>query len=190
MIVRELLIGPRRFTELENGLPGIPTNVLSARLREMEEHGLVERRLLPRPANSVVYELTDYGRELEEPLLTLGRWGARSLPIPTDNDFVATSTVALSFRAMFHPAAAEGVDLTFEVPVQNYLVRGRINDGVLTVPVECGERPDLFIQGDPATMMDLFYGREAPAAALAAQRIEVDGSAEDMERFFQIFHLN
>jgi len=190
MIVRELLIGPRRFTELENGLPGIPTNVLSTRLREMEEHGLVERRLLPRPSSSVVYELTDYGRELEEPLLRLGHWGAKSLPVPTNDDFVATSSVALSFRAMFHPDAAQGVDLSFEVPVQNYVVRGRIDDGVLTVPVEDAGQPDLFIQGDPVIMMDLFYGRESPAAALASQRIEFDGSLDDMERFFQIFHLN
>ena len=82
----------------------------------------------------------------------------------------------------FHPDAAQGVDLSFEVPVQNYVVRGRIDDGVLTVPVEDAGQPDLFIQGDPVIMMDLFYGRESPAAALASKRIEFDGSLDDMER--------
>jgi DNA-binding HxlR family transcriptional regulator len=190
MIVRELLVGPRRFTELEHGLPGIPTNVLSTRLRDLEEHGLVERRLLPRPANSVVYELTDYGRELEDPLLRLGHWGAKSLPTPKSTDFVGSSSITLGLRAMFHPEAAQGMHLTFEVPVRDFVVQGRIDDGVLTVPDGCGGHPQLSIQGDPATMMELFHGRESVATAHATQRIAIDGSLDDAERFFQVFHLD
>lgn len=190
MIVRELLVGPRRFTELENGLPGIPTNVLSTRLRDLEEHGLVERRLLPRPANSVVYELTDYGRELEEPLLRLGHWGAKSLPALKSTDYVSKSAITLGLRAMFHPEAAQGLNLTFEVPVRDLVVQGRIDDGVLTVPLDCEEQPDLLIQGDPATMLELFHKHETPADALASQRIAIKGSLDDAERFFEIFHLS
>ncbi len=189
MIVRELLVEPRRFTELEHGLPGIPTNVLSTRLRDLEEHGLVERRLLPRPANSVVYELTDYGRELEDPLLRLGRWGAKSLPAPTSADFLGCSSITLGLRAMFHPEAAAGMHLTFEVPVRDFVVQGRIDDGVLTVPADDAGQPDLSIQGDPATMMELFNRRESAEAALASQRIEISGSLDDAERFFQVFHI-
>jgi DNA-binding HxlR family transcriptional regulator len=190
MIVRELLVGPRRFTELEHGLPGIPTNVLSTRLRDLEEHGLVERRLLPRPGNSVVYALTDYGRELEEPLLRLGHWGAKSLPAPKSTDYVSCSSIALGLRAMFHPEAAQGLHLTFEVPVRDFVVQGRIDDGVLTVPFDEAEQPELTIQGDPTTMMELFQHRETAAEALASQRIEIDGSLDDAERFFQVFHIN
>src|SRR6516225_10062018 len=79
LIVRDLLIGPRRFTDLHRGLPGIPTNVLTARLKELEEAGVVRRRVLPRPEGSVVYELTEYGRELEPTVVELGRWGAKTL---------------------------------------------------------------------------------------------------------------
>ena len=190
MIVRELLVGPKRYSELENGLPGIPTNVLSARLRELEEHGLVERRLLPRPANSVVYELTDYGRELEEPLLRLGHWGAKSLPTPTSKDFLGNSTVVLGLRAMFHPEAARGVHLSFEVPVRDFVVQGKIEDGQLVVPSPCPHAPDLSIQGDPTAMMDLFHRREEPKTAVAAGRITVDGSLDNVNRFFDIFHLD
>lgn len=190
MIVRELLVEPKRFTELEHGLPGIPTNVLSTRLRDLEEHGLVVRRLLPRPANSVVYELTDYGRELEEPMMRLGHWGAKSLPAFKSSDFVSSNSVTLGLRAMFHPEAAQGVNLTFEVPVRDFVVRGRIEDGVLTVPAACSDQPDLLIQGDPTTMMELFHGRESAAVALDSQRIAIGGSLEDAERFFQIFHLD
>ena len=78
LIVRDLLEGPRRFTDLRSGLPRIATNVLSARLKQLETAGVVRRRVLPRPDGSVVYELTDYGRELEDVVDSLARWGARS----------------------------------------------------------------------------------------------------------------
>jgi DNA-binding HxlR family transcriptional regulator len=190
MIVRELLLGPKRYSELENGLPGIPTNVLSARLRELEDDGLVERRLLPRPANSVVYELTEYGHELEEPLLRLGHWGAKSLSVPKSSDYVGSSALTLGLRALFHPEAARGVHTSFEVPGPDFVVQGRIDDGVLTVPSPCPEPPELSIQGDPATMLELFHKRESAANAIAAQRITIDGSLDDAERFFEIFHLD
>lgn len=190
MVVRELLLGPRRYSELENGLPGIPTNVLSTRLRELEEQGLVERRLLPRPANSVVYELTEYGRELEEPLLRLGRWGAKSLPEPKNSDFLGCSSIALGLRGMFHSEAARGVRMTFAVPVRDFEVRGEIDDGQLQVPSSYPSPPDLSIQGDPATMMELFRQRAAPRDAVAAGRVAVDGSLDDVDRFFEIFHLD
>src|SRR5919108_590047 len=82
LIVRDLLLGPKRFTDLRRGLPRIPTNILSARLKELEASGVVQRRLLPRPQGSVVYELTDYGRELDDVVLRLDLWGARSLGHP------------------------------------------------------------------------------------------------------------
>src|ERR671927_447642 len=78
-IARDLVLGPKRFTDLRRGLPGIGTNVLAARLKELERSGVVARRTLPPPAASTVYELTEYGRALEGPLLALGRWGARSM---------------------------------------------------------------------------------------------------------------
>ena len=79
LVIRELVLGPRRFTDLREGLPGIATNVLSQRLRELARDGIVARRKLPAPAASNVYELTEYGRELVPITLALGRWGARSM---------------------------------------------------------------------------------------------------------------
>ncbi len=80
LIVRELLRGPKRYTDLVEGMPGIGTNILAARLKELEQGGILRKRKLPPPAASTVYELTEYGAELEEPLYALARWGARSLP--------------------------------------------------------------------------------------------------------------
>src|SRR5919202_4903626 len=79
LIVRDLLTGPKRYTDLLAGLPGIGTNLLATRLRELEQHGLVARRVLPPPAGSTVYELTDVGQTLEPVVLALGRWGRRLL---------------------------------------------------------------------------------------------------------------
>src|SRR3954468_12768159 len=81
LVVRELLLGPKRYTDLRRGLPNASPNVLSERLRELERAGVVRRRKLPPPAGSRVYELTDWGLGLEEMVLSLGRWGARS-PTP------------------------------------------------------------------------------------------------------------
>jgi DNA-binding HxlR family transcriptional regulator len=82
LVVRELLLGPKRYTERLRGLPNASPNVLSERLRELERAGIVRRRKLPPPAGSLVYELTDWGRELEEIVLSLGHWGPRSASMP------------------------------------------------------------------------------------------------------------
>jgi len=89
LVVRDLLSGPKRFSELQDGLPGIPTNVLTSRLRELEEAGIVERRLLAHPGGGVAYALTNYGLELEEPILGLGFWGAKTMGSPCEGDFIS-----------------------------------------------------------------------------------------------------
>src|SRR2546421_12326679 len=106
LVVRDLVLGPKRFSELRRGLPRIPTNILSARLRELEGAGVVRRRLLPRPAAGVAYELTEYGQELEDVVLRLGLWGAKSLGQPLPEDIVTTDSLGLALRATFRSEAA------------------------------------------------------------------------------------
>src|ERR671918_2781070 len=114
LVVRELLLGPKRFTDLRAGLPGASPNVLAQRLRELERAGVVRRRKLPPPAASRVYELTDWGEELEPVIVRLGRWGARSPSKPCDAALGVDSLV-LSFRTMFDPGAAEGLEASYEL---------------------------------------------------------------------------
>src|SRR5438270_8716701 len=83
LLVRDLLLGPKRYKDLLEGLPGIGTNLLAARLKELEAAGIVRRGVLPPPAGSSVYELTDKGQALEPAILALGRWGAQFLGVPT-----------------------------------------------------------------------------------------------------------
>ena len=107
LVVRELLLGPKRYTDLRRGLPNASPNVLSERLRELERAGVVRRRKLPPPAGSRVYELTDWGRELEEIVIALGHWGARSPSGPSDAPIGADSII-LALRSRFDSGAAPG----------------------------------------------------------------------------------
>src|SRR5215831_10460434 len=90
VLVSDLIRGPKRFSELQRGQPRIPSNVLSARLKELEDTGVVRRRVLPRPASGIGYELTDYGRELEDVVLRLGLWGAKSMPADAGMEEIVT----------------------------------------------------------------------------------------------------
>src|SRR5829696_6178650 len=114
LVVRELLLGPKRFTDLRAGLPHASPNVLSERLRGLEEVGIVRRRRLPPPAASKIYELTAWGEELEPVIIRLGRWGARSPSKPADAPLGVDSLI-LSLRTMFDPVAAGDLEATYEL---------------------------------------------------------------------------
>ncbi|HZB31651.1 MAG TPA: helix-turn-helix domain-containing protein [Streptosporangiaceae bacterium] len=131
LLVRDLMLGPKRFTDLRVGLPRIPTNVLSARLKELEQAGVVRRRTLPRPAASVVYELTEYGAELEEILLRLGRWGVRTLGEPGPDDILTVDGEILALRATFRPERARGIRTSFELRIGAVVVHAIVDDGTL-----------------------------------------------------------
>src|ERR1700736_4548362 len=137
LVVRDLVLGSKRFTDLRRGLPRIPTNILSARLKELEDAGVVRRRVLPRPATGVVYELTEYGQELDDIVLRLGLWGARSLGEPGPEDIVTTDSLVLALRAPFLPEAARELQATYELHLGDVVVHARVDRGTL----EAGEGP-------------------------------------------------
>src|SRR5438093_3474933 len=108
LVARELMQGPKRYTDLAEGLPGIGTNILAARLRDLEAAGVVTKKTLPPPAASRVYELTDYGRELRPVMRELALWGARSLGPPTGDDELYEGWLANAVDTMFGPFAPPG----------------------------------------------------------------------------------
>ena len=115
VVVRELLLGPKRFTDLRAGMPGASPDVLAQRLRQLQEAGVVHQHKLPPPAASQVYALTDWGAELEPVITHLGRWGSRSPSMPYDADRSIDSLV-LSFKALFDHTAAQGFSATITLP--------------------------------------------------------------------------
>lgn len=189
LIVRDLLTGPKRFKDLEGGLPGIPTNVLSARLKELEESGVVRRQLLPRPAKGVGYELTDYGRELEEPLVKLGLWGAKSLGPAEEGEPISVDGLALALRGAFRPDAAAGLTRTYELVLDGRPLTISVEDGRLSITAEASAA-DASLATTPALLVELVFGRLRVEDAIAAGQLGVTGSKTEARRFFQIFRLS
>jgi DNA-binding HxlR family transcriptional regulator len=189
LIVRELLTGPKRYSELEPGLPGIPSNVLSSRLRELEDAGLVERALKSRPSTSIAYALTPYGLELAEPVTRLGLWGAKSLGKPTSADFISVGSMEVGVRAAFDPDAAHD-DLAVEIRFDERRLYVDVRDGQISFPTELSSAPDVAITTTPQVFVELLAGYIDIDAAVTAEHATVSGPKRHARRFFKMFHLS
>jgi DNA-binding HxlR family transcriptional regulator len=152
LVVRELMHGPSRYTDLVDRLPGIGTNILAGRLRDLERHGVVTRRTLPPPAASKVYELTDYGRELRPALRELALWGARSLGPPTDKDELFDGWLANAMDIVLAPVAPAG---RFEFRASPEIA-ALVDGAVVAGPID---HPDVVVEGDPEGIYSLFVDR-------------------------------
>ena len=188
LVVRDLVLGPKRFTDLQRGLPRIPTNVLSARLRELEEAGVVRRRVLPRPASGVVYELTEYGAELEDIILRLGLWGARSLREPGPEDIVTCDSMTLALKATFQPEAARDLHANYELRLGDVVVHARVHDGNLNAGDGALPDADLVIEAGPA-LRALLAGEMTPDEAIDSGSVHLTGNPELLRRFVGVFHI-
>jgi DNA-binding HxlR family transcriptional regulator len=172
LVVRELMHGPRRYTDLVDGLPGIGTNILAARLRDLEQAEVVARRTLPPPAASKVYELTDYGRELRPAMRELALWGARSLGPPTSEACLFDGWVANSLDIVLAPLAPAG---RFEFRV-GHEVASLVDGEVLRESVD---DPDVVIEADPAGIYDMFVHQ-------CLDRVTVTGDLELLEQLIAV----
>ena len=189
LVVRELLLGPRRFTDLRAGLPGISPNVLTQRLEDLEIAGVVLRRRLPPPAAAWVYDLTEWGRGLEDVIVPLGRWGARSPARPTGSP-ISTNSLILSMRTMFDPRAADGLSMRIALHVGEGRFHADVADGRLSLLPGDAERPDATIALDqPGALAAVLYdGRDLAAAKLAGD-LRIDGDRTAVRRFVRCFRL-
>jgi DNA-binding HxlR family transcriptional regulator len=158
LVVRELALGPKRFTDLRQGLPGIATNVLSLRLRQLERDGVVARRRLPPPAASTVYELTDHGQELVPVMLALGRWGARGLGTRKPHESLRAEWLAVALKAFFEPAAAEGLAAKVALDFGEAQYTLELADGQLEVRPGTPADADLAITTDPEGLIAFLAG--------------------------------
>lgn len=188
LIVRDLLVGPRRFTDLKRGLPRIPSNILSSRLKELELAGLVERRVLPRPDGSVVYELTQYGRELDEIVLRLGRWGARTLGEPEPEDVITPDLLVMALRSTFNPESATGAPVRYEVRVGEVVIHAEVADGKLEAATGPSPDPDLVIETG-LTLKALMADEITPAEAIENGSVQLTGDPKLLTRFVDTFRI-
>jgi DNA-binding HxlR family transcriptional regulator len=188
LIVRELLLGPKRFTDLRAGLPHVSPDVLSQRLRELERDGIVHRRVLAPPAGSRVYELTDRGLELEPVVLALGRFGSRAQFPPADARLGVDSAI-LALMTLFDPSAADGLSAAYELRLGEQRFHARVADGRLEVARGGADGPDATIASDPGTLSALLWHGRGLAEALRSGDLEIEGSRPAVERFLRLFPL-
>jgi DNA-binding HxlR family transcriptional regulator len=189
MIVRELLLGPKRFSDIRAGLPKLSADVLSQRLRELEEVGVVGRRTLPPPAPAKVYELTPAGLALEPVLIALGRWGGGNAAPPADGIGMSFDSHILSLRTLFSPERAEGLRATYELRLDTGPFRAAIADGVADIGPGDAPEADAVISGTAEQLFAVVRGARDLAEAEAAGDLEVSGDRRLGERFFGLFPL-
>jgi DNA-binding HxlR family transcriptional regulator len=184
LVVRELLLGPKRFTDLRAGIPDISPNVLGQRLRELEESGIVQRRKLAPPAAVQVYELTDWGRELEPAVLALGRWASSSPSFPRDAEMGPDSLV-LALKSAFDPAKADGLDATYELRLGELPFRIRIEDGRFEAERGETDDADAVIRSDPNTIAGIVFRGNRLGTAVESGEVQLDGSRRAVNALFR-----
>ncbi len=188
LVVRELLLGPKRYTDLRSGLPNASPNVLSERLRELERAGIVRRRKLPPPAGSRVYELTDWGRGLEEIVISLGHWGARS-PSPPGDAPVGVDSIILALRSRFDSGAAHGLSAGYELRLGEDRFRIDVADDQIEVARGGADRADATIDTDPGTLGAVLWGDRSLADAQRSGSLTIEGDRAAVERFLRLFPM-
>jgi DNA-binding HxlR family transcriptional regulator/putative sterol carrier protein len=190
LVIRELIAGPRRFKDLMEGLPGISTNLLSERLKSLEQYGLLRRRALPAPFGSMVYELTELGRELEKTLLELGRWGSQFVPSsPEGATLLHLGSYALTVKTFFRAEQAQGVDETYELHVDDEVLQVRIQAGEINVRQGQAHAADLIVYTDMASYLELLAGHLQPDDAIAHDLLRIEGDPGALRRFVNICGL-
>jgi DNA-binding HxlR family transcriptional regulator len=176
LVIRELIPGPRRFKDLLAGLPGIGTNLLSERLRQLEAEGLLERRTLPPPAGSTVYELTAVGRGLEPAVFELARWGRSRVGSLDEGDFSSPRWVLVAMRAEHDPEAARGLHESYEFRIGDETFHVRVEDGEVELLDGPAERPDIVVSADADTFVRASADARTFDQAVSEGRIAVEGS--------------
>jgi DNA-binding HxlR family transcriptional regulator len=188
LVVRELVVGPKRFTDLKAALPAISTNVLSHRLDELEREGVVRRRRLPPPAASWVYEVTEWGAQLEPIMRQLGRWGARS-PSHRPELPLSVASFVLSLRTNFDPSAARALTADYELRVGEDRFRARVSGGRFQIGLGSATNPAAVLEGDPGALASVLYAGRDLKAAIAAGDVRVEGDLPEVKRFLSLFPL-
>lgn len=187
LVVRELLLGPKRFTDLRAGLPTISPNVLTQRLAELEEVGVVHRRKLPPPVSVGVYELTAWGQQLEPVVLSLARWAMQS-PEFQRPETLGVDSLVLSLRTMFDPLRARGVSLALEFRFGEDRFEATVDDGRFRIERGAADRPDARLDVEaPTALAYVVHGGAPLQPFLDGGRLRLEGDRAAFEQFVALF---
>jgi DNA-binding HxlR family transcriptional regulator/putative sterol carrier protein len=190
LIVRELVPGPRRFTDLIDGLPGISRKLLTERLRDLEGDGIVARKQLPPPAARQVYELTDEGRDLAVAMGPLIGWGARRLGERGSGESFRGRWAAVGLAALADREAAKGVSETYQYLIGDSAFHFTVDDGSIQLHDGRAEDPAVTLTTDADTWADIIAGRITESSAASSGALTVAGDRQATKRLGKIFSRN
>jgi DNA-binding HxlR family transcriptional regulator/putative sterol carrier protein len=190
LLIRELLTGPKRYKDLLANLPGIGTNLLATRLKQLEAEGVVRRVTLPPPAGTPAYKLTEQGRELEPAVVELVRWGLRYLGPWRKNILYRPGWSVLALKATFHPERARGVGETYEFDVEGEVFHVRVEDGRIETRQGPAWKPDLVLRTDARTFLRLALGEVTAEAAIRSGSLRVEGGPKTLKRAGEILGVH
>jgi DNA-binding HxlR family transcriptional regulator len=186
LLVRELLLGPKRYTDLLEGLPGIGPNVLAERLRHLQEAGIVERSTMPPPAASTVYQLTNLGEALRPVVQELGRWGLNVMGVPKRGDRFRLSWLMRSMEATFRPEAARGLHETYEFRIDGEVLHVRVDDGQMEVREGPAPDPICRVTTDLGTFIAVATRTMPSEVAIESGKSVLEGDPEANKRSIEI----
>ena len=186
LIVRDLLLGPKRFTDVQSGLSTLSPDVLTQRLRDLSDGDVIRRRKLPPPASSWVYELTDWGRELEPIVTALGQWGTHA-PLPAGVTRVGADSMMLSIRLAFSPERAADLAATYLVRLDGQPFAVQVSGGAVEVRRDEPLDADATIDTDPDTLQALLWDGRSLRSALRAGELAITGDRALVDRFVTLF---
>lgn len=175
LILRELMMGPKRFTDLLSGLPGIGTGLLTQRLRELEDAAVIEKAVLPPPAASTVYQLTEDGVTLRTPLLGLTRWGLRRLGTPTEGQTANVNLFAFAMAARFNPRSSPTADGIYELRLDDSTFHFTIENGDIQIRTGPAQHPLAVITTHMATLIAINNGTTTLSDAITSQAMLIEG---------------
>lgn len=188
LITRELLTGPKRYTDLRESLPGIGTSLLAARLHHLQDAGVIRATTLPKPAGTAVYELTEAGRDLQPAIMAIAQWGLKwVLGDPEPDDVFRPGWAVLGMQAAYDREAAEGVADTYEFRVGTEVFFARVENGAVSSEYGHAVAPDVIFTADDDAFMDIASGRLTFAEAVKTKRIAAEGGAAAIKRCSRIF---
>lgn len=189
LIVRDLLVAPMSFADLQHDLPRIPVDVLTARLRELDHNGVIRRRPPREDDSDQAYELTELGSGLRDIALAMGRWGAQLLGEARPEDIVTPSSMIMALRSAFRPEAARGAPVSFELRIQGAVCHVRVADA--TMLAEAGPLPTADLVVEPGLALGaLLTGDLTPTEAIGTGQVLVIGDPALLTRFVEIFHVS
>jgi hypothetical protein len=178
---------PAASKTLLRGLPDISTNLLSERLKKLEQQAIIQRRILPPPAGSTVYELTEFGQGLESAILELGKWGSRLLPSSMEGlALPSLGAAALALKAFFHPEQAQAIHETYELHLGDEILQVQVADGKLTVEQGQGLPANVMLYTNMRVFMGMFAGQLKPQDAIAAGLVRVEGEPQALTRLLSL----